>query len=126
MKNAERPDAGHGAACSEDGRSAAGMIEVMGLGDFTADFRLVWLSILAVPVGLMCAVVALFLIRLISFFTNIFYYQTFEIPDELILPAGTPLGWLAIFVPVVGGLIIGLMARFGSDRIRGHGIPEAL
>ena len=36
------------------------------------------------------------------------------------------LGWWSVFVPVAGGLIIGLMARFGSDRIRGHGIPEAM
>src|SRR5262249_35771473 len=36
------------------------------------------------------------------------------------------LGYLVIFVPVVGGLIVGIMARFGSERIRGHGIPEAI
>jgi CIC family chloride channel protein len=96
------------------------------LGDFTADRRLILISVMAVPIGLLCAVVALLLIRMISLFTSIFYYGRFEIPDHLITPAGSPLGWLAIFVPVVGGLIIGLMARYGSDRIRGHGIPEAL
>jgi H+/Cl- antiporter ClcA len=31
-----------------------------------------------------------------------------------------------IAIPVVGSLIIGLMARFGSEKIRGHGIPEAI
>jgi H+/Cl- antiporter ClcA len=95
-------------------------------GDFTADRRLVWLSTLAVPIGLLCAVVALVLQRLIGFFTNVFYYQSFIIPREMISPADNTLGWLAIFVPVIGGLIIGFMARYGSERIRGHGIPEAL
>ncbi|HEX3659532.1 MAG TPA: chloride channel protein [Pirellulales bacterium] len=95
-------------------------------GDFTAGLGLVWLSILAIPVGALCAVVALVLQRLIALFTNIFYYQSFSIPEHLISPAENHLGWLAIFVPAVGGLIIGLMARFGSERIRGHGIPEAL
>jgi H+/Cl- antiporter ClcA/predicted transcriptional regulator len=95
-------------------------------GDFTTDFRLVWISALAIPVGLLCAVVSLLLQWLIGFFTNVFYFQRFAVPDELLSPAGNTLGWLAIFVPVLGGLIIGLMARFGSERIRGHGIPEAI
>jgi CIC family chloride channel protein len=95
-------------------------------GDFTADVRLIWLSALAILIGLLCAVVALVLQRMIGLFTNIFYYQRLSVPAELISPAHNTLGWLAIFVPVVGGLIIGLMARFGSDRIRGHGIPEAI
>jgi H+/Cl- antiporter ClcA len=95
-------------------------------GDFTADRRLIWLSALAIPVGVTCAFVALVLQRLIGFFTNLFYYQQFAVPTELVSPAGNTLGWLAILVPVVGGLIIGLMARYGSERIRGHGIPEAM
>ena len=95
-------------------------------GDFTANIRLVWLSLLAVVVGIACAVVALVLQRLIAFFTNVFYFQHFEIPHELISPANNQLALLAILVPVIGGLIIGLMARFGSERIRGHGIPEAI
>jgi len=94
--------------------------------DFTADRRVVWLSLLAIPVGLLCAGVALVLLRLIGFFTNVFYYQRFAIPSEVLSPAGSPLGPWMIAVPVAGGLLIGLMARYGSDRIRGHGIPEAL
>ncbi len=95
-------------------------------GDFTADGRLLSLAIMAIPIGLMCAVVAMVLQRLIGLFTNIFYFQTFSVPDHLISPAQNTLGWLAVLVPVVGGLIIGLMARYGSERIRGHGIPEAI
>jgi H+/Cl- antiporter ClcA len=98
-------------------------------GDFTADFRLIWLSTLAVPVGALCAVVALVLQRLIGFFTNYFYYHSLTIPNELVAPPVNVTGWAAIgmiFVPVVGGLIIGFMAKYGSERIRGHGIPEAM
>jgi H+/Cl- antiporter ClcA len=95
-------------------------------GDFTASARLIWLSALAIPIGAACAVVAVVLQRLIGLFTNIFYFHDFHIPDELVPPASHQLGLLAILVPVVGGLIVGLMAKYGSDKIRGHGIPEAL
>ena len=95
-------------------------------GDFTAGTRLIWLSALAIPIGALCSVLAVVLQRLIGLFTNIFYFHEFKIPDELVSPASHHLGLLAILVPVVGGLIVGLMARYGSDKIRGHGIPEAL
>ena len=93
-------------------------------GDFTAKTRILWIALLAVFVGAICSFVALALFRMIDFFTNLFYYQTFSLVHRI--PAYNSLGWLALFVPVVGGLIIGLMARYGSERIRGHGIPEAL
>jgi chloride channel protein, CIC family len=101
-------------------------------GDFTADFRLVWLSTLAIPVGALCAVVAFVLQRLIAFFTNLFYLYHFHhlgFPTSLIDPPTQWSGWEIvpmILVPVLGGLIVGLMARYGSERIRGHGIPEAM
>ncbi|MGZ3381350.1 MAG: hypothetical protein ACXVBB_13960, partial [Isosphaeraceae bacterium] len=50
-------------------------------------------------------------------FTNLFYFQEWSF--RLHLPASSTLGWLAVLVPVVGGLIVGLMARHGSERIRG-------
>src|SRR5690242_14044790 len=97
-------------------------------GDFTADRRLIWLSALAIPTGAVCALVALLLQRLIGFFTNLFYYGDFTVPTELVSPVqgAVALGLLSILIPVIGGLLIGLMARYGSERIRGHGIPEAL
>jgi H+/Cl- antiporter ClcA len=101
----------------------------MNKGDFTADLRLVWIAFLAVPIGALCALVALVLQRLIGFFTKVFYYQSLAIPNHLVQPPTDMSGWTGIaliFVPVVGGLIIGLMARYGSERIRGHGIPEAM
>src|SRR5690242_14953179 len=53
-----------------------------------------------------------------------FFYL--RVGTEMVSPAGHHLGWWALSVPIVGGLIIGLMARYGSERIRGHGIPEAI
>ena len=102
---------------------------MMHKGDFTANTRLIWITGLAIPVGALCAFVALILQRLIGFFTNLFYYHQLAIPDKLLDPPTDATGWAAIgmiFVPAVGGLIIGLMARYGSERIRGHGIPEAM
>jgi len=95
-------------------------------GDFTANVRLIWISLLAVPVGLSCAVVALLLLRLIGLFTSIFYYGRAAVPEDLLAPAGSPFGPWMVLVPVAGGLLIGWIARFGSEAIRGHGIPEAM
>jgi CIC family chloride channel protein len=93
-------------------------------GDFTADRRLILLSVIALFIGAICAVVAVVLLKLIGFFTNLFFYGRFSL--AFLSPANNHLGWGVILVPVVGGLLIGLMARYGSDRIRGHGIPEAM
>src|SRR5581483_3869443 len=64
------------------------------------------------------------LLKLIGFFTNFFFYHRFS--TAFVSPVHHSLGLTGIPVPVVGGLIIGLMARYGSERIRGHGIPEAM
>ena len=94
------------------------------LRDFNADPRILMLSGLAFVLGAAGAALAWILLRLIYACTNLFYYQRFS--WSFVSPANHQLHWLAIFVPVVGGLIIGVMARYGSDKIRGHGIPEAL
>jgi len=94
------------------------------LGDFTTTPRLLTVSGLAIAIGALSAFVALGLLKLIGFFTNIFFYQ--RLGAELASPVGHHLGIFVIAVPVLGGLIIGLMARYGSERIRGHGIPEAI
>jgi len=93
-------------------------------GDFTANLRLLRISAIAIFIGALCAGVAVVLIWLIAVFTNLFYYL--QISFVFHSPAQTPLDGLSIFIPVIGGLIIGFMARFGSEKIRGHGIPEAL
>src|SRR5437660_8511386 len=94
------------------------------LGDFTATWRVVPMALAGVGIGVLAAYVALILLRLIGLFTNLFFFQRWD--TALVSPAGNTLGLLEILVPVIGGLIVGLMARYGSERIRGHGIPEAI
>ena len=94
------------------------------LGDFTAGPRTLPLAALAVVLGVFSAYVATALLALIALFTNLFFYQ--RLSFAAVTPAGHTLGVVGVLVPVVGCLIIGVMARYGSERIRGHGIPEAL
>lgn len=94
------------------------------LRDFTTDRRVLTLSAMAVVVGAMGAVVAKALFWLIAVFTNISYYGKLSSAESS--PGGNKMGLWAVLVPIAGGLLIGLMARFGSEKIRGHGIPEAL
>ena len=94
------------------------------LGDFTASRRLLILSAIAVGLGLAGAVIAVALLDLIALSTNLFFHHRLSI--EAASPVSHDLGRWAILVPVLGGLLVGLMARFGSERIRGHGIPEAI
>jgi CIC family chloride channel protein len=94
------------------------------LSDFRTDRRLLVLSGMALFIGAVSAVVAKVLLWLIAVVTNLAFHHEFS--TESATPMGHHLGPLVILVPVVGALIIGLMARFGSPKIRGHGIPEAL
>lgn len=93
-------------------------------GDFAANNRLVLLSAFAIVIGGLSTLSAIVLLAAIRFFTNLFYFQSVSTAANS--PADNRLGWLAILVPAIGGLIVGLMARFGSEKIRGHGIPEAI
>jgi CIC family chloride channel protein len=94
------------------------------LADFSTDRRVLVLSGLAVGIGVVAALVAYALVWLIAVITNLAYYQRFS--SQFVSPAGNHLGGWAVLVPMIGGLVIGLMARYGSEKIRGHGIPEAL
>jgi CIC family chloride channel protein len=94
------------------------------LGDFTTTLRVIPLSLMAVAIGVLNAFVALALLKLIGIFTNLFFFQRWG--TDLVSPASNTLGLWELWVPVVGALIIGVMARYGSERIRGHGIPEAI
>jgi CIC family chloride channel protein len=109
-------------------RNNSGRIESeerdQGLGDFSTTLRVLPISGLAVVIGALCAFVALALLRLIGLFTNLFYFGRWN--TTMVSPAGNQLGWYSVLVPIVGALIIGIMARYGSERIRGHGIPEAI
>jgi chloride channel protein, CIC family len=94
------------------------------LGDFTTTAQVIPISLLAIVIGILSSFVAWLLLKLIGFFTNLFYFH--RIDTSFVSPAGSQLGVYAIAVPVIGSLIVGLMARYGSERIRGHGIPEAI
>src|SRR5215472_12098202 len=94
------------------------------LGDFTTTVRVLPIAGLAIIIGVFAAYVAAALLKLIAFFTNFFFFQRFD--TTLVTPEGHHLGPWVILIPVAGALIVGFMARFGSDKIRGHGIPEAI
>jgi H+/Cl- antiporter ClcA/CBS domain-containing protein len=94
------------------------------LGDFTTTPRVLPISALAIAIGVIAAFVALGLLRLIGLFTNLFYFG--RLSTALVSPAGNHLGIFSVLVPIGGALMIGVMARYGSERIRGHGIPEAI
>ena len=94
------------------------------LADYTRDTRILILTLMALVIGGVTAVIAYVLVRLIALVTNLAFYQQFSFGDST--PGTATLGYWMIFVPAIGGLIIGLMARYGSEKIRGHGIPEAL
>ncbi|HET7258580.1 MAG TPA: chloride channel protein [Candidatus Acidoferrum sp.] len=94
------------------------------LADFTTTLRVLPISVLAMGIGVLCAFVALALLRLIGLFTNLFYYGRWN--SAMVSPAANHLGFYSVLVPIGGALIVGVMARYGSERIRGHGIPEAI
>ncbi|HEX7371051.1 MAG TPA: chloride channel protein, partial [Rhodanobacteraceae bacterium] len=94
-------------------------------GDFRPSISIVKISFIALFIGGAAAVIAWVLYRAIGLVTHIAFAGqwafSFVEPSTLHAP-----WWVVILAPVVGGLIIGFMARYGTDRIRGHGIPEAL
>jgi chloride channel protein, CIC family len=94
------------------------------LGDFTTKPRVLVIAAIAVVVASAGVVAGIALLDLIALFTNLAYFGrvSFVMPDL----ARTPLGPAAVLVPVAGSLVVGLMARYGSEKIRGHGIPEAI
>ncbi|MCB1103703.1 MAG: chloride channel protein [Opitutaceae bacterium] len=94
------------------------------LGDFTLSRRVLLLCALAAPIGCVAALVAKALLWLIAVFTNAAFFLRFS--AEPVALTGHDFGWWGVVVPVLGGLVIGFMARYGSEKIRGHGIPEAL
>ena len=94
------------------------------LGDFTTRPRVLLISAIAIIVGIAGVICGVSLLKLIRLCTNLAYFGHLSLTN---LPLGhSPLGLAAVLVPVGGALIVGLMARFGSEKIRGHGIPEAI
>jgi chloride channel protein, CIC family len=89
-----------------------------------APFRLALMSFLAGAVGLLAGCIAFLLYRLIGLFTNISFYGHFSF--DFVSARFNHLGLWVIPIPVIGGLIVGVMAKYGSPKIKGHGIPEAM
>ncbi len=106
---------GNGAAAAPDGDN---------LADFTANPRMLLLAALALPIGLASSLAAQGLLWLIAAITNLAFHHRLSATPAV--PQGHPLGYWVILVPAIGALAIGLMARYGSEKIRGHGIPEAM
>lgn len=94
------------------------------LADHSADYRMLILALMALVVGTGGALGAWVLLKLIAFATNFFWLSRLSFAPADI--AGARGEVLIVLIPVIGGLIVGLMARFGSEKIRGHGIPEAI
>ncbi len=88
------------------------------------DRRVLVIGALAMALGLVSSVIARTLTALIGLITNLSFYGRWS--TQFVSPAGNHLGWFVVFIPVIGGVIVGLMARYGSAAIRGHGIPEAM
>lgn len=94
------------------------------LADHSVDRRMIMLAAMALVVGTGGAFGAWILVKLIALATNLFWFGRLSADHSVITDASV--GWAVVVVPVIGSLIVGLMARFGSDKIRGHGIPEAI
>jgi H+/Cl- antiporter ClcA len=89
-----------------------------------AEYRIVLISFLAIGIGLLAGIVAYVLYKLIGLFTNLFFFHEWTTTFRSV--GSHHLGAWVIAVPVVGGLIVGVMAKYGSSKIKGHGIPEAM
>jgi H+/Cl- antiporter ClcA len=90
------------------------------------DLRVLRLCGLSVLIGIVAAFAAKFLIGLIALITNIAFFSRFQFSDAIPADAVPHLGLGVIPIPIIGALIVGFMARYGSKAIRGHGIPEAM
>jgi len=86
--------------------------------------RLITICLYCVAVATAICFIAKFLVLLINLVTNLAFYQTFSLSFNS--PANNHLGYWVMVVPVIGGVVVGLMALYGSKAIRGHGIPEAM
>jgi CIC family chloride channel protein len=111
--------------------SATGVADATGqggalvsLGEQPAGFRMVMVCFLAAGIGLAAGAIAFVLYKLIGFFTNFFFFH--RLAADFTSARLNTLGPWVIVTPVIGGIVVGLMAKYGTDKIKGHGIPEAM
>ncbi len=89
-----------------------------------AQFRMLLVSFLSAAIGLVAGLVAFVLYKLIGLFTNLFFFHRWS--ADFTSARFHHLGPWVILVPVIGGIIVGIMAKYGTSKIKGHGIPEAM
>jgi H+/Cl- antiporter ClcA len=89
-----------------------------------APFRMLLVSLLSAAIGLAAGIVAFALYKLIGLFTNLFFFHRWS--TAFSSAQHNHLGWMVVVTPVIGGLIVGIMAKYGTSKIKGHGIPEAM
>jgi len=124
-KNGNREDAD-----SSKGQVAmgGGRLAVLPTGESVitspAQFRMLLISFLAAGIGLIAGCIAFLLYKLIGLFTNIFFYH--RLSADFSSARMNHLGPWVVITTVIGGIIVGLMAKYGSKKIKGHGIPEAM
>ena len=94
------------------------------LRDYSADSRILYVSVLAAGLGAVSAVAAWTLLEMIALATNAFYFH--RLSNKEVDPWMSGVHWWSPLMPVLGGLIVGLIARYLSPRVRGHGMPEAV
>lgn len=124
MRPIDDPDSPHLSDPIPVSPSLQGMSDAAPPEPSLVDRRVVWLSGLALLIGVAASLIAVVLMRLITLITNIAFYGRWSLEHST--PVENQLGWFVVLIPVIGGLIIGVMARYGSKAIRGHGIPEAM
>jgi H+/Cl- antiporter ClcA/CBS domain-containing protein len=94
------------------------------LRDYSADSRILYTSALAAVLGSVSALAAWALLEMIALCTNLFYFHHWSFTDHDPWQAGRH--WWLVLMPVLGGLVVGLIARYLSPKVRGHGMPEAV
>ena len=121
--NREDADSSKGQVAMDGGRLA-----VLPTGESVitspAQFRMLLISFLAAGIGLIAGCIAFLLYKLIGLFTNIFFYH--RLSADFSSARMNHLGPWVVITPVIGGIIVGLMAKYDSKKIKGHGIPEAM
>ena len=108
----------------DGGNSEGGNFVAAGEVAPPAEFRMVLVAFLSGGIGLLAGLVAFALYKLIGFFTNLFFYH--RLSADFTSARFHHLGPWVIAVPVIGGIIVGFMAKYGTSKIKGHGIPEAM